>query len=346
MVTACLALNGCAHYRDLPPGMAKVIDSPVVEREMVQVAAMEQKAPPPADYVIGPNDALVVNVGNRPDFTASLLAAGNNGKPLGNRVDGSGDIRLPLAGAIHVAGLTLSQVKGRIQEAMKKYYLDPWVTVEIADYKSQPLYLIGQFKLPGTYYMDRPLNLVQGIALGSGPDPISGDLRGAKLTRDGKIMPVDIYDLLMRGDTQQNIWLQPGDTIYIPDGKNQQVFVFGAVKRTAPVTFVPIPPAGLDLTQAVASVDLRDVGYDIKHVRIIRSLSTTRGELIVVDLDKILRGEALSFPLMGGDVIYVPKSTFGTWNDAINEILPTLQAISGLLQPFVNIAYFKYLTRN
>ena len=102
-----------------------------------------------------------------------------------------------------------------------------------------------------------------------------------------------------------------------------------------------IPPGGLNLAQVVGGVDLRDVGYDIKHVRIIRSLSATRGELIVVDLDKVLRGEALPFPLMEGDVIYVPKNAFGTWNDAINEILPSLQAVSAMLQPFVQIEYLK-----
>jgi polysaccharide biosynthesis/export protein len=211
--------------------------------------------------------------------------------------------------------------------------------VEVAEYKSKPLYLLGSFKLAGTYYMDRPLNLAQGLALGSGPDP-SADMRGAKLTRAGKIVPVDIQELLARGDEQQNIWLKAGDTIYIPDSRNQQVFVFGAVRKPG---LVPIPPGGLTLAQAIASTDLRDVGYDMKYVRIIRSLSATRGELIVVDFERILRGEALPFQLMGGDVVYVPKSNFGTWNDVINEILPTLQAISALLQPFVNI---KFLTEH
>ncbi len=60
---------------------------------------------------------------------------------------------------------------------------------------------------------------------------------------------------------------------------------------------------------------------------------------MVVDFDKILRGDAMPFPLQQGDIIYVPKSGLGTWNDAINEILPSLQAFSALLQPFVSIKY-------
>jgi polysaccharide export outer membrane protein len=110
------------------------------------------------------------------------------------------------------------------------------------------------------------------------------------------------------------------------------------VKKPGPV---PMLQGGLNLAQAIGSAELRDTGYDFKHVRIIRSLSTTRGELLVIDFDKILRGEALPLPLMAGDIIYVPRSNLGAWNDAINEILPTLQAISAVLQPFVQIEYLR-----
>jgi polysaccharide export outer membrane protein len=331
-----LLLGGCATYRDLPAGTVKEVASPVVERQVVQVAGATEEPQPSADYVIGVNDVLFININGKPEF---FVAPGNiNSKVQGSRVDGNGRVNLPLVGPVQVAGLTLSQAQLKIQEALRTYLQNPWVVVEVAEYKSRPLYLLGQFKVPGTFYMDRTLNLVQGLALGNGPDT-TADLRGASLSRGGKLLPVDIQELLVRGDARQNIWLKAGDTIYIPDTRNLQVFVFGAVRKPG---LVPIPPGGLDLAQAIASTDLRDVGYDMKYVRIIRSLSATRGELIVVDFDKILKGETLPFQLMGGDVVYVPKSNFGTWNDAINEMLPTLQAISALLQPFVNI---KFLTQ-
>ena len=60
---------------------------------------------------------------------------------------------------------------------------------------------------------------------------------------------------------------------------------------------------------------------------------------MVVDFDKIMRGDALPLVLRNGDIIYVPKSNLGGWNDAIAEILPSLQAFSAVLQPFVNIKY-------
>jgi polysaccharide export outer membrane protein len=326
-------------------------NSSIVTEETVVVIPLEEPAPP-ADYMVGPADVLFINVSGKPEFssfgssspisTGTTSAATNTNisttLPTGSRVDENGNIKLPYLGTIHVGGMSLPQIQNRILELAKKYIKDPWVIAEVGTYKSHPLYLLGQFKNSGTFYMDRPLNLLQGIALGSGFDSSSADLSSARLIRDKKTVPVDINDLLTKGDQRQNIWLKPDDTIYIPDKSNQLVFVFGAVKKGGPV---PIPPGGLTLSQAIATAELRDTGHDFRYIRIIRSLSATRGELMVVDFDKILRGEAMSLILRQGDVVYVPKDGFGNWNDALNEILPSLQVFSAVLQPFVAIKYLK-----
>jgi polysaccharide export outer membrane protein len=97
----------------------------------------------------------------------------------------------------------------------------------------------------------------------------------------------------------------------------------------------------MHLLEALAIADSKSVGSDIENVRIIRSLTTTSGELLVVDVARIRRGETLPMPLMEGDIVYVPKNIFGTWNDALAELLPTLQAVSAFLQPFVSITYLQ-----
>lgn len=322
---------GCAQFNDLPHGTIKEVGSAVTERDSVVLAPEKLEAPPSLDYVIGIGDVLQVTVAGKPEFSA----AAGGGSAKGSRVDGTGAVHLPFLGAVKVAGLTITQTREKLQTLLQKYVKDPWVIAEVAEYHSQPLYLLGQFKNSGTFYLDRPLTLVQGLSLGSGFDA-SANLRGARLSRDGKIMRVDLADLLLSGDSRQNIWLQGGDTIYIPDNKNQQVFVFGAVKKPGPV---PVPTAGLNLAQAIAAADFRDAGFDSKHLRIIRSISPTRGELLVVDFEKILRGEAVPLQLQDGDIVYVPKNNFGSWNDAIAEIMPSLQAVSAILQPFVSIKY-------
>jgi polysaccharide export outer membrane protein len=363
-----LLLTGCARYRDMPPGTVKEIRgsgfegvgvtdlqkakpgnglktaSPVVEAETVTVLLLAEPPPSP-DYIVGPYDVLSINVSGKPEFSSMASPSGSASPTISNlgvvtqamgcRVDGSGNIQLPFVGTVHVWGMTLLEIQDRLMAIYPKYFNNPWVIVDIEKYRSYPLYLLGQFRNSGTFYMDQPLNLLQGIALGSGYDA-SADLSAARLIREKRTMPVDIYDLLINGDQRQNVWLKSGDTIYIPDNRNRQVFVFGAVKKGGPV---PIPPGGLSLTQAIASAELRDTGYDLNYVRIIRSHSATRGELMVVDFEKILRGDALPLALRNGDIVYVPKDNLGEWNDAINEILPSLQAFSAILSPFVQIKY-------
>jgi len=333
-IVACLAVSGCAPYADLKPGTRREILSPLVSREEVAVTAPLPSEPaPPAEYHVGVGDVLLLNVSGRPEFT--VVSPTTAGKVQGSRVDGAGNLHVPMLGSVPVAGLTLAQVEAKLAKLLEKYLKEPWVVAEVAEYKSLPLYLLGQFRASGTYYMDRPLTLLQGVALGSGFDA-SANLKGARLTRDGKVLPVDFYSLLTNGDARQNIWLKAGDSIYIPDSRNQLVFIFGAVKKPGSVA---IPPGGMNLAQAIASAELRDAGYDFHHVRIIRSLSATKGELLVVDYDLVLKGEALPMQLIDGDIVYVPKSGFGTWNDVITDILPSLQTVSAVLQPFVSIKF-------
>jgi polysaccharide biosynthesis/export protein len=332
LANLCLvALNGCSRYSKLPAGSIKQIGdheaSPLVARELVTVSRDTPQAAPPADYLIGAGDVLAITVYGRSDL------AGTGGK--GSRVDVSGSIQLPLVGSVQVAGLSLQQVRDRLQTAFKQYLREPSVVVEVAEYRSHPIYLLGQFKGPGTHYMDRPTNLLQGLALGGGLDN-TANLRGACLLRGTRLMAVDIYSLLHDGDQRQNIWLEGGDTIYVPDNSLQNVFVFGAVKTPGPV---PMKNGRLTLHQAVAAAGgLGDAGYD-PNIRIIRSLSATRGELMVVDLDRILAGDAEIFQLRDGDIVYVPKDMVANWNQAINEILPSLQAIGAILNPFVQIKF-------
>jgi polysaccharide export outer membrane protein len=97
----------------------------------------------------------------------------------------------------------------------------------------------------------------------------------------------------------------------------------------------------LDLVQALSQAGLDQKPYNQTSIRIIRSLSPTKGQLMVVDLGKVMNGLAMPMSLMDGDIIYVPKTAMGGWNEAIGEILPSLQLFSGLLQPFVQINYLK-----
>lgn len=331
-------LGGCTSYTELTPGSVKdVIDGQkavLVESQSLSVALGEEEFAPSPEYLIGPGDILFVNVHGRPELGSPVTT--NGGSQLrGSRVDCSGQVHLPLVGSVAVGGLSVGQAAQKISAAFRSYLQEPWVVVEIAEHRSHPLYLLGQFNGPGTYYMDRGLTLMEGLALGNGLND-TANLRSARLVRHGKTIPVDIYRLLQEGDQQQNTWLKAGDTIFVPDDKNQNVFVFGAVNKPGAVA---MPNGRLSLTQALSSAGLDETAGHERYLRIIRSLSATRGQLLVVDMTRIVKGEALPYPLMEGDIIYVPRSGVGSWNQAINAMLPSLQAISAVLQPFVQIKF-------
>ncbi|MDD2580799.1 MAG: polysaccharide biosynthesis/export family protein [Desulfuromonadaceae bacterium] len=352
LIAGLLSLTACAPtYRDLAPGTVLTINqqaqtSAVVERQVDTIPPLAPEPAPPAAYLIGSGDLLSITVYGHPELgsgggmAATSQAAGPAGaaaaaRPSGSRVDETGCVRLPLIGSVQLSGLSAAKAEEKLRSAYKPIIKEPWISVEVQEYRSRPLYLFGNFKKPGIVYMDRPLTLLQGIALADGIDN-SAALRSARLSRNGKVQPVDIYELLANGDQRQNVWLHPGDAIYLPDKATQQVFVFGSVKKGGPV---PMNNGQLNLTQALAAADPNFVGGDPVRIRIIRSLSPTRGELLVVDYDKIMRGEAFGLPLAEGDVVFVPRTSLGNWNDAIAEILPSLTAVSAILQPFVSMKY-------
>ncbi|MEJ2441744.1 MAG: sugar transporter, partial [Patescibacteria group bacterium] len=103
-------------------------------------------------------------------------------------------------------------------------------------------------------------------------------------------MPVDIYDLLHRNDIEENIQLHPGDTIYVPGNEDQRVFVFGAVGKAG---VVPMYKGQINLVEALSQADIGKVPYNHEQIRIIRSLSPTRGQLMVVDLGRVMDGQAM-----------------------------------------------------
>jgi polysaccharide biosynthesis/export protein len=335
LLSGMFALTSCAGHEGLKAGLYKSVvtpASPVVEKVAVSVPpAAPDPQPASFDYQVGIGDVLSVVVYARPDLSTGVTTGGTKG----SRVDGAGNIHLPLIGTVTASGMTVSAIRDKVEASLRKFVQEPSVVVEVAEYHSKPIYLMGQFRTPGVYYMDRPMTFLQGITLGNGFDT-AANLRGVRLLRDQKIAPVDVYSLILDGRIEQNVWLQPGDTIFIPDNRTQNVFVFGAVNKPGPQ---PMPQGRFDILAAIASADPRPVGLDLKNVRIIRSLTTTTGELLVVDVAMMRRGETLPFQLMDGDIVYVPKNMFGTWNDALAELLPSLQAISSFLQPFVSIKY-------
>ena len=252
--------------------------SPIVEKVPVKAdAASPGPVPANLDYEVGVGDVLAVSVYGRPDLSTGVTAVAGVMTTAaiatkGSRVDGSGNIHLPLAGTVHVAGKSVKTIADSVEASLRRYVKEPSVVVEVAEYRSKPIYLMGQFRTPGVYYMERPMTFLQGITLGNGFDP-SANLRGVRILRDRKIAALDVYSLMLDGGIDRNFWLRPGDTIFLPDNRTQNVFVFGAVNKPGPI---PMAQGRMNLLEAIAASDPRSVGSKLESVRIIRSLTTCK----------------------------------------------------------------------
>lgn len=332
-VTACspaLDRNGLTSDSDIlrkevnldEPGRAR---SPV-ERQIVSLPSSASTDATDPHYRVGAADELSINVFGEPGLTDLTV-----------RVNAAGMIQVPILELVSVGGKTTAEIQAELKRAFTAHFNDPWVVVHLVDFRSRPIYLIGEFNEPGVVYLDSPTNIVQALGLGSGLSA-QAYLPGARLLRDNEIVPVDIKALLRDGRFDQNIWLHAGDTIYVPGHQDLKVYLLGAVGQAGPHPF----GNGLTLMEALVHARGPKAGAaELQEVRIIRTHSPIRGELMVVDLEKILIGESPDLPLQAGDIIYVPQGPLADWNDVIAMIAPTIGLISGTLEPFVQLKFLR-----
>ena len=336
LLLALLLLSGCApSYEMHPSGTVIDVTSPIVAREPVMVSP-----PAPEDiageleFLIGQGDVLSVRV---PGLEQAIKVKEEGGAATqGYRVYSSGKVFLPLVGGVHVAGLTVDDVQEKLLEKYTEFIKTPSVSVEVLEFKSQPIYFLGKLANPGVQYLDRSVTLIQGFALVGGIDP-SADLRGARLVRDNRIVPIDIYQLMYNNDLRHNVQLRSNDTVYIPGSDQQSVFLFGALEKEGQLA---MQNGRISLLQALTISGLGPESLrDQQQIRIIRSNTPTSGEMMVVDISQILAGRSLDLPLQNGDIIYVPRSGVANWNQALKDMLPSFQAVGSVLQPFVQLKF-------
>jgi polysaccharide export outer membrane protein len=302
-----------------------------------------------APYVIGPDDVIQISVYEHPELSAAAGASPSieNSNTITNGISdllvtSDGTVQLPLIGTVQLGGLTLSEAKQQLTHDYAPFVSDADVTINLVQTGSMRYYLLGAFAQPGIKYPNHPLTLLETLALGGSVDIPNADLYQAYVAQGETKLPVDLYQLLIQGDLTQNILLASGDTLVIPSSANENAFVFGAVTKPGAVLFTS---GHLDLLQALSLAGLDLTSYtnaQLSAVRIIRAGGRS-AEFFVVNAAMIMNGQATSFDLRPGDIIFVPPTAVATWNQALLQLLPSLQTISAVLNPFVSI---QYLSRN
>lgn len=159
-----------------------------------------------ANYQIGPADSLTVNVWQNPNFSGAY------------EVRPDGKIAMPLLGDVDASGMTPMALADFIAQKLKKYVIDPLVTVNVTSVNSKRIYLIGEVGHVGPMVLTAGLSPMQAIATAGG----LGTFANAKKiyilrTVDGKEQKIPFnYKKAIKNGDQQGIVLKPGDTIVVP----------------------------------------------------------------------------------------------------------------------------------
>ena len=131
------------------------------------------------------------------------------------------------------------------------------------------------------------------------------DLYHSFLVRQGQTVPVDFHQLLLEGDTSQNIYLQPDDFIYLPSSLSSEVYVLGAVFEPRAVGYKD--QLTLVSSIAIARGTIKDAW--LSHVAIVRG-SLTAPQIAVVNYSDIIKGKAPDVRLQPRDIVYVPFAPY------------------------------------
>ncbi len=176
--------------------------------------------PVPPDYVIGPGDTL------------QILLYGNAPATYELTVERDGRINFPKLGPITVSGLSFDRAREVIEQRVAQQLIGSRVSVTMGELRSIRVFVLGEAEKPGSYTVSGLSTMTNALFVSGGVKKI-GSLRNIELKRNGRVVTVlDLYDLLLRGDTSNDRKLLPGDVIFIPPIGNT-VSVDGAVRRPA-----------------------------------------------------------------------------------------------------------------
>lgn len=280
------------------------------------------------DYRIGIGDVLTIIVYEHPELTIPA-GAERSASDAGNVVHSDGTIFYPYIGRVEAAGRTVREVRSEIQRRLATYIASPQVDVKIASYKSQMVYVTGQVQTPGQYSITNvPMRILDAVSMAGGLNN-SANWHEVVLTREGEEFELSVFDMLQNGALDQNLLMQDGDVLHVPDTGNQKVFVMGEVMRPASL---PMANSRISLTDAIAQaggIDERQASA--AGIFVVRQAEEKSSKLATVYQLDARNSTAFvlgaQFMLEPTDVVYVTASPLGRWNRVISQLLPTVTSI-------------------
>ncbi len=182
-------------------------------------ATVLEDMPVSPSYIVGPGDQIIVRTWGRLEGTNRMT------------VDRDGRIFYPKIGSLNVAGKTFQELRGILQQKVGKI-AEVKFEVSLGELKASRVSVVGEVHAPGWYNVSSLHTALQVLYLAGGVRDI-GSMREIELRRGGKLARrIDLYDLLLHGDTRSDLQLLQGDTIFVPVA-GRIIAVVGDVRRPA-----------------------------------------------------------------------------------------------------------------
>lgn len=282
-------------------------------------------------YLFGPNDELEIS-------GSELLESGS--KP--SKINGEGDVDVPMVGRVHVASLTAEQAEEKLDNLLRKYIRDPQVMVNVVAVHSQPVSVLGAVNTPGVHQVQGYKTLLEMLALAGGIRQDAGysiritrrlewgclPLPSAQVDSTGQfsVAEVNLKQIMDAKDPEDNIQILPNDVISVP--KAETVYVVGDVKRSG--GFALDEKRSVSVLQALSLAEGLNGTADTHHARILRlKEGADQREELPVDLKQVLAGKKPDVAMKGDDILFIPSST--SKKVALRGLEAALQTGTGLV---------------
>lgn len=301
------------------------------ERRSETAKLIQQLAPQDDTYRIGPTDILQITVWDHPELT---IPAGSfrDAEEQGQLVGEDGTLFYPFVGEMQVAGRSVGELRKELTQKLSRYIQNPQLDVRVVGFRSQKVYVVGEVRQPGVLPLtDLPMTIADAINLAGGVTP-EAHKGGVNVSRDGQTYRINLRALYELADTSQNLLLQNGDIVNVPDLSQQKVFVMGEVRTPGAVDIIN---GRLTLAAALGETGgANQAVADTGRIYVVRNSSGSSPQIFHLDAS-YATGMLLAeqFEMEAQDVIFVDTAGLSRWNRVISQLLPSAQIINYGIRP-------------